>query len=39
VLSISGSNPDLVQEEIQRTEQEAIAGLVQLGYTILRIME
>jgi nicotinamide-nucleotide amidase len=39
VLSISGSNPDLVREEMQRTEQEAIAGLVQLGYTILRIME
>jgi nicotinamide-nucleotide amidase len=39
VLSISGLNPDAVLEEIRRTEQEAIAGLTQLGYTILRILE
>jgi len=39
VLSISGLNPDAVLEEIRRTEQEAIAGLTQLGYTILRVIE
>jgi hypothetical protein len=32
-------NPDAVLEEIRRTEQEAIAGLTQLGYTILRVLE
>jgi len=39
VLSIGGLNLDTVLGEIQRTEQDAIAGLTQLGYTILRVLE
>ncbi|MCS7057168.1 MAG: competence/damage-inducible protein A [Thermoflexales bacterium] len=39
VLSVSGSDLLAIREEVRRTEEEAILGLRQLGYTVVRVLE
>ncbi len=39
VLSLGGGDLALIRQEVQLTEDEAMAGLNGLGYTILRVVE
>lgn len=39
VLSMGGNDLAALREEVQRTEEEAIQGLIGLGYSIMRIVE
>ena len=39
VLSLGGGDLALIRQEVQAAEDEAVAGLNELGYTILRVVE
>lgn len=39
VLSMGGNDLAALREEVRRTEEEAIQGLISLGYSIMRIVE
>ena len=39
VLSLGGGDIALIRQEVQSTEEEAVAGLNRLGYAILRVVE